>query len=174
MADNKDVLTCPACGKEMEKVFIESMQKHLDVCLKGCGGMFFDNREFEKVDEQHENVDEILKLVENQTFKSVDDKEIRVCPYCGANMVKSNVFGVLLDTCYTCGGKFLDNHELEQYRNQYPNESERSKVFHSILIEAVKNTDNPDVEIKHPEEEIIYCEPPMNPFKKFIVKLFNK
>ncbi|MBR3604799.1 MAG: zf-TFIIB domain-containing protein, partial [Candidatus Gastranaerophilales bacterium] len=42
MADNKDVLTCPACGKEMEKVFIESMQKHLDVCLKGCGGMFFD------------------------------------------------------------------------------------------------------------------------------------
>ena len=52
MADNKDVLTCPACGKEMEKVFIESMQKHLDVCLNGCGGMFFDNREFEKVDEQ--------------------------------------------------------------------------------------------------------------------------
>ena len=92
MADNKDILTCPACGKEMEKVFIESMQKHLDICLNGCGGMFFDNREFEKVDEQNENIDEILSLVSGRNFQPVNDKELRACPYCGANMVKTNIF----------------------------------------------------------------------------------
>lgn len=171
MADNKDILTCPACGNEMKKIFIESMQKNIDVCLDGCGGMFFDNREFEKIDEQHESVNEILALTENKDFEKVDDKELRICPYCHANMVKTNIFGVLIDSCYTCGGKFLDNNELTQYRNQYPSDVERSKVFNAMLKEAIAK-EKPDLEIKN-EAEIIYSEPPMNPFKRFITNLFK-
>ena len=178
MADNHDSLTCPACGGEMEKVFIESMQRHLDVCLKGCGGLFFDNREFEKVDEQHENIDEILNLVSGKSFTDVGNNELRVCSYCGANMAKINNFGVLLDVCYTCGGKFLDNNELEQYRNQFPSENERAKAFHSIFSEAIGKEKSLDMQSIAKQDvdgdKIVYCEPPMNPFKRFIVKLFNR
>lgn len=201
MADNKDVLTCPACGEEMQKIFFASIQKNIDICMKGCGGMFFDNREFEKVDEQHENIDEVLSLVSGRTFKSVDDKALRICPYCQANMVKTNVFGVLIDTCYTCGGKFLDNNELEQYRNQYPSDSERTKVFNAMFAEKLKEVMLQDNALKShltPEvmndfmsenaeilnsadksneaqsEDIVYAEPPMNPLKRFVIKLFNR
>ena len=201
MADNKDILTCPACGEEMQKIFFASIQKNIDICLKGCGGMFFDNREFEKIDEQHENIDEILSLISNRTFKQVDDKELRICPYCHANMVKTNIFGVLIDTCYTCGGKFLDNNELEQYRNQYPSDSERSKVFHAMfgqkLKEVIAQSSEPNSQLEIEQanklqtfvldssnstveseevqgEEIVYAEPPMNPLKRLVIKLFNR
>ena len=62
MADNKDEISCPACGTVMNKVYINSIGKNVDICLKHCGGIYFDNREFEKVDEAHECVDEILQL----------------------------------------------------------------------------------------------------------------
>ena len=182
MADNHDCIICPACGKEMDKVFINSMNRNLDMCLNGCGGMFFDNREFEKVDEQNESIDEILSLIENKNFEKVDDTQKRVCSYCGANMVKHNVNGILIDNCYTCGAKFLDNNELIQYRSQYPNDLERSKVFHAMFSVNLKKQIAEDsiTELQQQEipetlpTEIVYSVPPMNPFKRFIVNLFNK
>ena len=46
MADTLKELKCPACGKVMEKVFIPSEGINLDICTDGCGGIYFDNREF--------------------------------------------------------------------------------------------------------------------------------
>ena len=48
MSDNKQTINCPACGKEMVKVFDKEKGINIDICLNGCGGIFFDNREFEK------------------------------------------------------------------------------------------------------------------------------
>ena len=184
MLDNDEILTCPACGEKMDKVFINSIQKHIDVCLNGCGGMFLDNREFEKVDEAHEEVKEILNLFEGKEFKKVDDTEVRVCPYCGANMVKSDVFGVLIDTCYTCGAKFLDNKELVSYRSQYDTDAERSRVYCAMVKKLIlQNNGQVDDSLIHDcvkplcdrkDNEIIFGEPKMNPFKKFIVNLLKR
>ena len=66
----------------MNKVYINSIGKNVDICLKQCGGIYFDNREFEKVDEQHENINEILDIIKDKSFQKVDDTELRVCPYC--------------------------------------------------------------------------------------------
>ena len=49
--DTIDIIKCPACGKEMEKVFIPSEGINIDICTDGCGGIFFDNREFDKFNE---------------------------------------------------------------------------------------------------------------------------
>ena len=46
MADNLEEIYCPACGKKMEKIFMSAQGVNLDVCTQGCGGIFFDNREF--------------------------------------------------------------------------------------------------------------------------------
>lgn len=129
MADSLNTLTCPACGKVMEKVFIPSQGINIDICTNGCGGIFFDNREFDKFDEQHEDVSEILKNITGKSFEPVDSSKDRICPSCGSKMVKNHtsVKGEIeVDDCYVCGGKFLDNDELQKIRAEYENNEQRS------------------------------------------------
>lgn len=56
MADTLETLKCPACGAIMEKVFIPKEGINIDICLNGCGGIFFDNREFDKFNEANEDI----------------------------------------------------------------------------------------------------------------------
>ena len=63
MADSHQTLRCPACGKEMQKVFVPSEGVNVDICVDGCGGIFFDNREFKMFDEQSENIDAIINAL---------------------------------------------------------------------------------------------------------------
>ena len=44
MADNKEIIKCPACGEDMVKVLIPDLNIYVDICLNGCGGMLFYNR----------------------------------------------------------------------------------------------------------------------------------
>ena len=130
MADNLKTLTCPACGKTMEKVFIPSQGINLDICTEGCGGIYFDNREFDKFDEKHEDISEILKKIDGKTFAAVNETMTRVCPVCGAKMVKNHSginHNIEIDDCYSCGGKFLDNSELIKIREEYENNEQRDE-----------------------------------------------
>lgn len=128
MADTLKTLICPACGKEMEKVFIPSQGINLDICTQGCGGIYFDNREFANFDEQHEDISKILEELNGKHFTPVDTTKERICPNCGAKMVKNNTSihkTIEVDDCYTCGGKFLDNEELIKIREEYENNEQR-------------------------------------------------
>ena len=152
MADNFKTIKCPACQKEMVKVFVSSAGVNIDICLDGCGGMYFDNREFKYLDEQHENIDEIISAIECKTFESVDETLPRSCPVCGARMVKNYASvkkEVLVDDCYSCGGKFLDYGELQKIRAQYATESERSEDF----MKMVYNTIGKDLKALDQEHE---------------------
>ncbi len=136
MADTTKIINCPACGKEMVKIYMPEQKCNLDVCVNGCGGIYFDNREFEKFDEQHENIDEIIETLKDKNFIEVDQSKTRICPVCGGNMVKnfSSVHRKIeIDECYFCGGKFLDNDELIKIREEYPTETERSADLLKIL-----------------------------------------
>ena len=128
MKDTQEILICPACGKEMDKVEMHNEGLFLDVCLKGCGGIYFDNRELAKFDENAENVVDLSAAYEGKTFQEVDRTMDRVCPKCGRNFIKNFVSArkeIEIDDCYSCGGKFLDFGELEKMRAQYENTQER-------------------------------------------------
>ena len=118
MADNKEELICPACGGAMTKIFAEGTSINIDVCLEGCGGILFDNRELEKCDEQHENASEILEAIAGKEFKNVDSSIPINCPVCGTVMMKVGAGGgsVEIDNCALCGAKFLNNGELQKIR----------------------------------------------------------
>lgn len=136
MADNKNIIKCPACGTEMTKVFMTEQNFNLDICVNGCGGIYFDNREFKHFDEQHENIDEIVEALKDKTFIEVDQNKTRVCPVCGGNMVRnysSVKRQIAVDECYFCGGKFLDNGELIKIREEYATEAERSADLAKII-----------------------------------------
>ncbi len=139
MADNVKTINCPACGKEMVKIFMPEQNINLDVCVNGCGGIYFDNREFQQFDEKHENIDALVEAVKGKIFTLVDDSQTRMCPVCGAKMVKnysSIKKDVQLDECYSCGGKFLDHGELIKIRSEYETEADRS----ADVLKAVYNT----------------------------------
>ena len=140
MVDNKKDLICPACGKKMQKVFMSEQNIYLDVCTEGCGGIFFDNREFYKFDENCENISPLIEALKQKQFSKVDDSVQRICPLCGMKMVKnvmkSSHGDVTVDDCYACGGKFLDNSELSKIRSQFETEDDRiASVMNSLFSE---------------------------------------
>lgn len=140
MADTLDIIRCPACGEKMVKVYIPSEKINIDVCISGCGGIYFDNREFQKFDEQSENISEILKSLDGKVFVATDEKKVRICPVCGSNMVKnysSIKKEVQVDECYMCGGKFLDYGELEKIREEYKTDKERGDATLKFLYDSV-------------------------------------
>lgn len=130
MTDTLKTLTCPGCGETMEKVFIPSEGINIDICTQGCGGIYFDNREFDNFDEQHEDISIILEKLEGKKFEKVSEKMTRVCPNCGAKMVKNHSSisqEIEIDECYSCGSKFLDNSELIKIREEYENNEQRDE-----------------------------------------------
>lgn len=140
MSDTLQNLKCPACQKDMTKVFVPKEGVNIDICVEGCGGMWFDTRELKYFDEQEEKIDEILKAIEGKTFATVDEKLPRCCPACGANMVKnfsSVKKAIQIDECYSCGGKFLDNSELLKFKGEYATEEERSQDTVKLLYSTV-------------------------------------
>ena len=129
MADTQEILACPACGEEMRKVYMPDAGVNIDLCLNGCGGIFFDNREFEKFDEPEENINNLVEIIGNKIFKTVDDSEIRNCPICSTPMVKmgTGIIGVEIDYCNNCATRFLDNGELLKIR-QNSNDEINKKI----------------------------------------------
>lgn len=140
MSDTLQPIKCPACHKDMVKIFMPAEGINIDVCLDGCGGIFFDNREFRQFDEKAENIDEILKEIEGKEFEKVDESLTRTCPVCGSKMVKnwaSSKQEIQVDDCYSCGGKFLDNGELQKIREQFETEKDRSDAALEELYSTV-------------------------------------
>ena len=154
MADNFKTIKCPACQNEMVKVFIPEQGINIDICLNGCGGIYFDNREFQFFDEPHENIDKIVEALEGKHFIETDESLPRTCPVCGARMTKN--FGsikkqIQVDECYACGGKFLDKGELEKIRAEYTTEAERSA---DILKEVYSTIGSEIIELEKENEEL--------------------
>jgi len=124
----------------MVKIFVPRTGIHLDVCLDGCGGIYFDNREFKQFDEPHEDISEIEKALEGKEFIKVDESLPRSCPVCGAMMVKNYSSirkEIQVDECYHCGGKFLDCGELQKIRAEYRTEAERSDDIIEYMYKTV-------------------------------------
>lgn len=138
--DTLEDIKCPACGKTMEKVFIKSEGINIDICTDGCGGIFFDNREFDAFNEENEDITFIESKLSGKTFEPVNEENVRICPACGGKMVKntSKINGnVVIDDCYICGGKFLDYNELQKIRAEFVNDSSRASSAMEYLYKEI-------------------------------------
>jgi|GEM_PF-1035355 len=148
MPDNMEKIICPACSAEMAKVFMPEQGVNIDVCTEGCGGIYFDNREFSKFDEPNEDISPLLEVLKDKKFALADQTKTRLCPVCGSKMVKNYTnasHSVEIDECYACGGKFLDYNELNKIRSQFGEE----KITVSELIRTLYD----DAGLELPEAE---------------------
>lgn len=123
-------MKCPACSRELRPVEVADIV--VDVCENGCGGVWFDNHELKKVDEQHESAGEKLLQFARDPSVALDHTQKRNCPHCADQPMFRHFMSVKrevgIDECPGCGGVWLDAGELRRIRNQYENEQERERA----------------------------------------------
>ena len=130
-------MKCPACGHEMTGKTAAGVT--VDVCEGGCGGIWFDWLELQKVDEQHEAAGFDLLHASRDPGARVDREAKRDCPRC-AGLVMMRHFAsvkreIEVDECAGCGGFFLDHGELNRLRDQYATDEERRQAAESLFAE---------------------------------------
>jgi Zn-finger nucleic acid-binding protein len=102
----------------------------VDVCDGGCGGIWFDRFELQKVDETHEAAGEHLLNVARDPGLGVDFSRKRACPRCMGITLMRRRFNpkssVEIDHCPNCAGYWLDSGELEKIRREQKSEATKS------------------------------------------------
>lgn len=130
-------MKCPACDSPMEEVIVEGIA--IDVCKQGCGGLWFDRFELQKVDEPHESAGEGLLRIAIDGKSTPDYSKRHMCPKCNNVTMMRHFFSVKreveVDECPNCGGFWLDCGELGRIRNQFSSEEGREKAANEYFDE---------------------------------------
>ncbi len=124
-------MNCPTCNSKLSKVSIEKIQ--LDVCKEGCGGIWFDRFELQKMDEPHEFTDNnLMDILSIESPTVYDQSPKRICPKCTDIVMMKHFFSVKreveVDHCPKCAGYWLDEGELFKIRKQFNTEEERKQA----------------------------------------------
>lgn len=131
-------MNCPACGRELVEMAAGDVT--VDVCRGGCGGVWFDNFELQKVDNQSESAGEVLLDVERDENVAVDHSARKKCPKCDGQVMMRHFSGVKkeveVDECPGCGGFWLDFGELAKIRSQFATDAEKDQATEVYFAEA--------------------------------------
>jgi hypothetical protein len=113
-------MNCPACDHALTEVQVGGLR--VDLCHGGCGGIWFDAFELQRVDEPGEDAGERLLDLARDPSLQVDFSRKRGCPRCAGVKLKRHFFSarrrVEVDHCPNCGGYWLDHGELEKIREE--------------------------------------------------------
>lgn len=127
-------MDCPVCQTAMIEEDFGGVA--IDICSKGCNGIWFDWFELEKLDETHEGLGAALTAALNNSRAKDDDRGRINCPKCSKPMVAhlyKSAKEVTVDECYLCGGFFLDSGELKVIRDNFMTELEREAFVNSVV-----------------------------------------
>ena len=132
-------MNCPACGNELTQITVDTFEA--DVCRGGCGGIWFDNFEIKKFDEEQENAQELLNGIRKDPLAKVDHTRRYKCPKCDDLVMMRHFFSIKhkveVDECPGCGGVWLDYGELGQIRDLYKTEAEREQAAKDYFSEVL-------------------------------------
>jgi len=109
-------MNCPACFNALTETQVGSVK--LDVCDGGCGGVWFDAFELQRVEQEQRGSGDALINVARDPATQVDPLLKRGCPRCDDVKLRRHFFSakkhVEVDHCPNCGGYWLDPGELEK------------------------------------------------------------
>ena|SRR5579859_4528294 len=131
-------MKCPACFNELTQTQVGSLA--VDVCQGGCGGIWFDAFELQRVDEEEELAGEPLLQIQRDAGINVDTTRKRECPRCVDMRLHRHFFSakrrVEVDQCPNCGGYWLDAGELAQIRAEKAETARLDQLRSSTLSSA--------------------------------------
>jgi Zn-finger nucleic acid-binding protein len=134
-------MKCPACPNELTEYEFGGLT--VDACAGGCGGIWFDAFELQRVDERREVQCEHLLRVQRDPKLVVDFTRKRDCPRCAGIRLKRHFFSaqkrVEVDHCPNCGGYWLDAGELEKIRTEVAAQSQSAAAQKpGVSMEAIR------------------------------------
>ena len=137
-------MNCPSCNRRLEEQTVSGIT--VDICAGGCAGIWFDQDELQKVNEQHEHAGESLLDVERDPGLTINVQERRNCPKCPSTVMMRHFSSVKrrveIDECPTCAGFWLDCGELREIRSLYKTDDERRQAardyFQEVFAEPIK------------------------------------
>ena len=134
-------MKCPVCFNELTRFQLCNLI--VDVCQGGCGGIWFDAFELQKVDEEHETAGEPLLNIQRDERLIVDKSRKRECPRCEGVKLHRHFFSaqrrVEMDECPGCGGYWLDAGELALIRAEKSQAATRAQAGQcSISIDVIR------------------------------------
>jgi Zn-finger nucleic acid-binding protein len=140
----------PAAGEPLQ----QEAGLQVDVCDGGCGGIWFDHYELQKVDEPSESAGEELLQVARNPALAVDVQARHACPHCNNGTIMMRHFESVLrrvsvDECPACGGVWLDAGELGAIRDELPSEEARhdaAGAYFSELFDGQLRTEHAKTE----------------------------
>jgi Zn-finger nucleic acid-binding protein len=133
-------MKCPACYNQLTQMQVGSLV--VDVCQGGCGGIWFDAFELERVDEENEAAGEPLLHIQRDETIVLDSSRKRECPRCEGVKLHRHYFSakrkVQVDQCPGCGGYWLDAGELAQIRLERGETSQANQLRHSVTSQTIR------------------------------------
>ncbi|MCX5654150.1 MAG: zf-TFIIB domain-containing protein [Planctomycetota bacterium] len=147
-------MNCPACGRALTEKAVSGVT--VDVCHGGCGGIWFDQLELAKVDDQEETAGEELLGIERDPSVKVDARARRRCPKCREIIMMRHFYGpkqnVEVDECGKCGGIWLDAGELAAIRSEYKSHEERHQAANGFAQSVFGKTMSPSASGGGPDD----------------------
>lgn len=124
-------MKCPVCGNTLSEVQAGSIQVH--ACQSGCGGLWINHFQLDKIDKPDEYDGEILSQLQNKINFAIDVEKPLHCPQCADNIIMMRHFfsvkrEVLINECPECGGYWLYMGELLKIRHLFKTDAERAKA----------------------------------------------
>ena len=128
-------MKCPVCANTLKTVQVGTVA--VDVCLGGCGGIWFDNFELQKLDDPHDPAAEMLIKLGKREDLNIDYAQRRKCPRCGDTIMMRHFYSprrrVEVDECPNCGGFWLDAGELALIREEHEHPAEQQAAVEQYL-----------------------------------------
>lgn len=111
----------------------------LDICYGGCGGIWFDAAELERVS-VNVAAATTLHSIWQTTPSNVQLTEPRLCPRCPGQVLDRKWFSdsqeVEIDQCAQCGGIWLDAGEFTRIYEEVKKNRETSPLWARAMSEA--------------------------------------
>ena len=133
-------MKCPTCKNDLQEKNAGSMT--LDVCYGGCGGIWFDSSELNRLTAKAAAT---LHSIWQVPVSSKKLNEPRVCPRCPAMVLERKWFSefkkVEIDQCPQCGGVWLDAGEFSRIYEEIKGSKVTSPAWASAMAEAAAVVD---------------------------------
>jgi Zn-finger nucleic acid-binding protein len=129
-ASDRKSMNCPACSRALTEKQAGSVS--LIVCQKGCGGVWFDALELDRMDEESEAVGDLLLHIERDPAIEVSALGERHCPRCQGIPLKRVLLSpgsrVHVHECPSCDACWLDYNEIATLHDERVDLMESGKI----------------------------------------------
>jgi hypothetical protein len=130
-------MKCPACKSPLREKGAGGMT--LDLCYGGCGGVWFDATELERVSARAATT---LHTIWQIPVGKVNLTEPRPCPRCPGQVLQRKWFSeartVEIDQCPQCGGVWLDAGEFTRIYEEIQGAKVTTPLWARAMAEAAR------------------------------------